>query len=377
MALAVQWASGCGWGTSLPPAQELHGRRLSRPWGAAPRLKSSSCNAPAPCVLTSPFSLRSQPRQWTLPFSLRGPQPARDPLRQLAGCSYFALRRSLAVAREGWGLCPPDPPSASWPRLAPPRGRGSPLPSAPPCSSPASIRATGESTSQAVASARAKRQTGGSQSGHLGPCQTSQVPRLDPARVTAGPQAPQLLRAPSSSCSADARDTVASGSAQSDFDYWDYAAPEPNLQQAVLEEPACQSLAAMLEQYLSRSKQTKLGCSTVLVPERLTRRIAQDVLRLSSTEPCGLRSCVIQVQLEAGNVCKRLGWIVCDTRMAPTFELTLVFKQDPSSWGSLRDVFSRSCLSSSLGRTLILSPGFRLVKKKLYCLLGPTVAEEC
>ncbi|KAM6148016.1 DNA damage-inducible transcript 4-like protein [Erethizon dorsatum] len=187
---------------------------------------------------------------------------------------------------------------------------------------------------------------------------------------------PALVQVPSSLCSAEARDMVASGSTQIDFDYWDYAAPEPNLQQAVLEEPACWSLAAVLERCLSRFKQTKLGCSTVLVPERLTRRIAQDILRLSSTEPCGLRSCVIQVQLEAGNVCKRLGRIVCDTSMAPTFELTLVFKQEPGSWGGFRDVFSRGCLSSSLGRTLILSPGFRLVKKKLYSLLGPTVAEE-
>lgn len=166
---------------------------------------------------------------------------------------------------------------------------------------------------------------------------------------------------------------VASGSTQSDFDYWDYAAPEPNLHQTVSEEPACQSLAARLESWLSRVKHTKLGCSTVLVPERLTRRIAQDILRLSSTEPCGLRGCVIQVQLEAGNVCKRLGLIVCDTSVVPTFELTLVFKQEPSPWGGLRDFFSRGRLCAGPQHTLVLSPGFRLIKRKLYSPLGTKV----
>ncbi|XP_029416115.1 DNA damage-inducible transcript 4-like protein isoform X2 [Nannospalax galili] len=152
---------------------------------------------------------------------------------------------------------------------------------------------------------------------------------------------------------------------------------EPNLNEMVFEETTCQNLVKMLENCLSKSKQTKLGCSKVLVPEKLTQRIAQDVLRLSSTEPCGLRGCVMHVNLEIENVCKKLDRIVCDASVIPTFELTLVFKQETCSWTSLRDLFSRGRFSSGLRRTLILSSGFRLVKKKLYSLIGTTVIEEC
>lgn len=152
--------------------------------------------------------------------------------------------------------------------------------------------------------------------------------------------------------------------------------PEPNFNEMVFEEQKCQSLVRMLESCLCKSKQTKLRCSKVLVPEKLTRRIAQDVLRLSSTEPCGLRGCVIHVNLETGNVCKKLDKIVYDPTVVPTFELTLVFKQDCCSWPSFRDFFPRACFTSGIKRTLILSPGFRLIKKKLYSLIE-TVVEEC
>ncbi|KAG8134441.1 hypothetical protein E2320_007556 [Naja naja] len=162
----------------------------------------------------------------------------------------------------------------------------------------------------------------------------------------------------------------------SDFDYWDFVAPEPNFNETVFEERTCQNLIRMLENCLSKSKQTRLHCSRVLVPEKLTRRIAQDVLRLSSTEPCGLRGCIIHVNLETGNVCKRLDKIVCDPSVIPTFELTLVFKQDNCLWPSFRSLFPRVCFTSSYKQTLILSPGFRLIKKKLYSLIG-TVVEEC
>ncbi|XP_026528477.1 DNA damage-inducible transcript 4-like protein [Notechis scutatus] len=162
----------------------------------------------------------------------------------------------------------------------------------------------------------------------------------------------------------------------SDFDYWDFVAPEPNFNEMVFEERTCQNLIRMLENCLSKSKQTRLHCSRVLVPEKLTRRIAQDVLRLSSTEPCGLRGCIIHVNLETGNVCKRLDKIVCEPSVIPTFELTLVFKQDNCSWPSFRSLFPRICFTSSYKQTLILSPGFRLIKKKLYSLIG-TVVEEC
>lgn len=144
------------------------------------------------------------------------------------------------------------------------------------------------------------------------------------------------------------------------------------------ENRTCQQLAKLLEGCLSRAKKSTLHCAEVLVPETLTRRIARDVLRLASGEPCGLRGCVLHIHLEAERGCKRLERIVCDSSVVPTFELTLVFKQDGNAWPSLRDFFLiGACFAPGFRHALKLSPGFRLIKKKLYSSSpAGTVVEE-
>ncbi|XP_048827091.1 DNA damage-inducible transcript 4-like protein isoform X2 [Brienomyrus brachyistius] len=165
--------------------------------------------------------------------------------------------------------------------------------------------------------------------------------------------------------------------AENELDYWDHCLAEPSLNGSVFEDSACQQLAKMFENCLSRAKKTKLHCSEVLVPEKLTRRIARDVLRLSSGEPCGLRGCVLHIHLELENSCKKLDRIVYDASVVPTFELTLVFKQDGSAWPSLRDFFLiGACFTPGFRHALKLSPGFRLIKKKLYSSSAGTVVEE-
>ncbi|XP_054998931.1 DNA damage-inducible transcript 4-like protein [Sorex araneus] len=159
-----------------------------------------------------------------------------------------------------------------------------------------------------------------------------------------------------------------------DLDGWACEAPE--LGEVLFQEATCRGLARLLENCLATSKQSRLGCSRVLVPETLTQRVAQDVLRLAAGEPCGLRGCVLHVGLESGDGCRALGRIVCDASVVPTFELTLALKQESCSWASLRALFSRG-RAPGLGRTLVLSSGFRLVKKKLYSLIEATVIEEC
>lgn len=134
----------------------------------------------------------------------------------------------------------------------------------------------------------------------------------------------------------------------------------------------------MFESCLSRAKKTTLRCSSVLVPEKLTRRVAREVLRLASCEPCGLRGCVLYVLLEQDEGWRQLERIACDASVVPTFELTLVFKQDGAAWPSLRDfLLMGSCFAPALRRVLKLSPGYRLVKKKLYSSSAGTVVEEC
>ncbi|XP_061734796.1 DNA damage-inducible transcript 4-like protein [Nerophis ophidion] len=100
-------------------------------------------------------------------------------------------------------------------------------------------------------------------------------------------------------------------------------------------------------------------------PEKLTRRIAGEVLHLASCEPCGLRGCVLYVLLELDKGCQQLERIVCDASVVPTFEMTLVFKKDGTAWPSLRYfLFMGTYFAPNFRRALKLSPGFRLVKKK-------------
>lgn len=165
---------------------------------------------------------------------------------------------------------------------------------------------------------------------------------------------------------------------EKELDFWDHCLAEPQRTADVTEDRTCQQLAKMFENCLSRAKKTTLHCSSVLVPEKLTRRIAREVLRLASCEPCGLRGCVLYVHLELEKGCKRLERIVYDATVVPTFELTLVFKQDGTAWPSLRDfLFMGTCFAPAFRHVLKLSPGFRLVKKKLYSSSAGTVVEEC
>lgn len=165
---------------------------------------------------------------------------------------------------------------------------------------------------------------------------------------------------------------------EKELDFWDNCLAEPQRNADVSEDRTCQQLAKMFENCLSQAKKTTLHCSSVLVPEKLTRRIAREVLRLASCEPCGLRGCVLYVHLELDKGCKRLERIVYDATVVPTFELTLVFKQDGNAWPSLRDfLFMGTCFAPNFRHVLKLSPGFRLVKKKLYSSSAGTVVEEC
>ncbi|XP_054907189.1 DNA damage-inducible transcript 4-like protein [Poeciliopsis prolifica] len=165
---------------------------------------------------------------------------------------------------------------------------------------------------------------------------------------------------------------------EKELDFWDHCLAEPHAAADVTEDRSCHQLAKMFENCLSRAKKTTLHCSSVLVPEKLTRRIAREVLQLASCEPCGLRGCVLYVHLELEKGWKQLERIACDASVVPTFELTLVFKQDGSAWPSLRDfLLMGSCFGPTFRHVIKLSPGFRLVKKKLYSSSAGTVIEKC
>lgn len=184
--------------------------------------------------------------------------------------------------------------------------------------------------------------------------------------------ATSTLKPKSSECVSELADRrYDHGCIDAGLDFLDHCLDEPQRAADATEDRTCQQLAKMFENCLSRAKKTMLHCSSVLVPEKLTRRIAREVLRLASCEPCGLRGSVLYVHLELDKGCKQLERIVYDATVVPTFELTLVFKQDGTAWPSLRDfLFMGTCFAPTFRHALKLSPGFRLVKKKTVLLLG-------
>ncbi|XP_069781620.1 DNA damage-inducible transcript 4-like protein isoform X2 [Narcine bancroftii] len=156
---------------------------------------------------------------------------------------------------------------------------------------------------------------------------------------------------------------------------WDH---EPVDNRENEEEQSCQFLVKLLENCLSRAKKTKLHCSVILVPEGLMSNIARNMLHLASSEPCGLRGCVINVLVEIESKCRKLDHIVYDSTVVPTFELTLILKEGDSIWSDLRDFFFiGTCFSPGFRKALKFYPGFCLIKQKLYCSSSSGSLIEC
>ncbi|KAG8593106.1 hypothetical protein GDO81_000724 [Engystomops pustulosus] len=157
----------------------------------------------------------------------------------------------------------------------------------------------------------------------------------------------------------------------------DRLSTEPNIGDALSFVRTCH-LVTMLENSLYRAKSAKLQCSKVLVPKELTARVAQEALKLSLDEPCGLRGCIIYVNLESNNKQASLDTIIYDCSVEPTFELKLVLKQDTQGWDYVRDLLiHRSCFPQLFRSIIKLSPKFQISKKRLYFSVIGVGNEDC
>lgn len=135
-----------------------------------------------------------------------------------------------------------------------------------------------------------------------------------------------------------------------------------------IEDEKWQEVAAGLCNHLrARTQQLHLD---VFLPTNLMERIAKDIVRMSCCEPCGLRGCTVHFSLERKNgTCHRLGKLQQDLTTVPTFELHLTLVQDKKRWYSLRDLLLpvvSGCLNETLSEEVYISPGYTLVKNKLY-----------
>lgn len=134
------------------------------------------------------------------------------------------------------------------------------------------------------------------------------------------------------------------------------------------EEVECTQLSELIESVLKEAKSGPLRCGELLVPTHLTVQVARDMIRLSQDEPCGLRGCVLLMNYEDQLGCRRIGHLQYDPATVPTFELVLTLKKDTNSWLSFRYMLPfRGCFRKfGKGPTIVVSPGYTLVKKKLY-----------
>lgn len=157
-------------------------------------------------------------------------------------------------------------------------------------------------------------------------------------------------------------------------------------------------LAKQIEGVLRLAKESRrLICSELLVPHMLTAHIAQEVIELAESEPCGLRGCLLFICIEdnqhsklksaganshssnsqAANATKNqltpaissrlLGEFAIDPSVVPTFEVFLTLKRAAPNWfESIEHII--------LGKErIVLSEVYLLHKKKLYQPSSPTL----
>ncbi|KAJ3610157.1 hypothetical protein NHX12_022251 [Muraenolepis orangiensis] len=156
-----------------------------------------------------------------------------------------------------------------------------------------------------------------------------------------------------------------------------------------LEETLSEEVVATIARSLSAASLGAAGRSSRLVPsDRLLRSIGRELVRLAAGEPCGLRGALIDLcVVDTGgrgdeDLGRTVDQIAVDPGLVPTFHVTLVLRTDTGAfWPRVQKLFfrtSRGPQSADARRpqTLRLSPGFRAIKRKLYCS-GELVVEEC
>jgi len=164
------------------------------------------------------------------------------------------------------------------------------------------------------------------------------------------------------------------------------------------------AIALRLEGALRSAKKAHLQTSEVLLPPDLLTRISRDIVRMSETEPCGLRGCLILLDFESGHSSssppnhstnnnnnnnntintnnnntsassglnqldssavnkRKIGKVKCDSHTVTTFELHLSLREDLAPWYSRLPQILRNLTK---GGTIVVSPAYTISKKKLY-----------
>ncbi|XP_071541184.1 DNA damage-inducible transcript 4-like protein [Panulirus ornatus] len=105
---------------------------------------------------------------------------------------------------------------------------------------------------------------------------------------------------------------------------------------SITEEEEVESLEAQLimrklQSVLYRGVERYLTCDAFIVPRNTLLRASQDVLRLCTDRPHGLRSALVELFLSDGDSCKRLAQVVADPRQEVKTVIKLTLHQDDTS----------------------------------------------
>ncbi|XP_077115242.1 DNA damage-inducible transcript 4 protein [Ranitomeya variabilis] len=140
-------------------------------------------------------------------------------------------------------------------------------------------------------------------------------------------------------------------------------------------EQLCPNVLKMIKRSLNNVNINSLRCSKFLLPDDLLCHLGQELMHLAYTEPCGLRGAFIDVCVEQGKKCHTVAQLEVDPSVVPTFHITILLKLDSRLWPRIQGLFSTKPVPGS-GLSMKLSPGFKVLKKKLYSS-EELVIEEC
>ncbi|KAM3912856.1 DNA damage-inducible transcript 4 protein [Leptodactylus fuscus] len=140
-------------------------------------------------------------------------------------------------------------------------------------------------------------------------------------------------------------------------------------------EELCPSLLKRIKRSLNKANINSLRCSKLLLPDDLLYHLGQELKHLAFSEPCGLRGALIDLCVENGKDCHTVTELAVDPCVVPTFQLTILFKLDSRLWPRIQGLFSTKPVPGS-GHSLKLSPGFKVLKRKLYSS-EELILEEC
>lgn len=144
----------------------------------------------------------------------------------------------------------------------------------------------------------------------------------------------------------------------------------PNLFENMMEKNQWKDLVGLIKHALSSVRDDKFGYE-MLIPCGLVMRIARDIMASARNEPCGLRGCVLFINLQDKSKCQNLVKLDCDPATVSTFELYLTLKEDTRGWCMLKKffIFMSGYLDKKTTLDLkLLCSGYELEKKKLYRL---------